>query len=161
MTDDDRTDLAAALVAVEARLGGTRVSAQAVAARRDGFSFTYRFALDAGTRMTYVDVSLSAKALTLWIHVTRDATVHSDVAPPEVRGELIDQELRDRLAAEFPVAISAQEGRLRVERPQWIESPGGIGHLADLALGLARRIEDAVARAEARRAAEGSPYRGR
>jgi len=161
VTDDDRRDLAIALVAAEARLSGMRSSGQAVTAQRDGFRFTYGFAVDSGARTTIVEVPLTTPLLTLWIHVTRDGTIHSDVTPPEVRGELIDQNLRDLLAAEFPVAVSANEGRLRVERAPWIESPGGIGKLTDLALGLARRIEDAVARAEARRAAEGSPYRGR
>jgi hypothetical protein len=161
VTDDDRSDLAIALVSAEARLRGSRVSGHAVTARVNGVPLTYRFMLDAGARVTHVDVPLSTTALTVWVHVTRDGTVHSDVDPPEVRAELFDQELRDLLAAEFPVAISVLEGRLRLERPQWIESPGGIGQLAELAAMLARRIEDAFARAEARRAAEGSPYRGR
>jgi hypothetical protein len=161
VTEADRSDLAIALITAEGRLGGTRVSGHAVTARVNGVVLTYRFMLDAGARVTHVDVPLSTATLTMWIHVTRDGTVHSDVDPPEVRAELLDQELRDLLAAAFPIAISVQEGRLRLERPSWIESPGGIHQLADLAAGLGVRIEDAFARAEARRAAQGSPYRGR
>lgn len=160
MTEDDRIDLAMALVAVEARLGGERSSGE-LATRVDGFPLTYRFTWESGNRVTHVDVPLGEPQLTLWLHVTRDATVHSDGDPEEVVRELVDVELRDRLAAEYPVTVSVMAGRLRLAKPQWIESPGAVAHLAGLAAELAARIGDAMVRVSARRAAEGSPYRGR
>ncbi|HKA87375.1 MAG TPA: hypothetical protein VKE22_06890, partial [Haliangiales bacterium] len=126
-----------------------------------GFPLTYRFTWEGGNRVTHIDVPLGEPQLTLWIHVTRDATVHSDGDPEEVVRELVDVDLRDRLAAEYPVTVSMTAGRLRLAKPQWIEAPGAVAHLAGLAADLAERIGEALVRVSARGAAEGSPYRGR
>jgi hypothetical protein len=160
VTEDDRIDLAMALVAAQARLGGERSSGE-LTTRVGGFPLVYRFTWEAGGRVTEVDVPLGEPGFTLWVHVTREATVHSDGDPEEVVREAVDADLRDRLAAEYPVTVSVVDGRLRLIKPHWVESPGAIARVATLAVDVAERIIDAFARVSARRAAEGSPYRGR
>src|SRR5262249_2099734 len=57
VTEDDRIDLAMALVAAQSRLGGERSSGE-LATHLGGFPLTYRFTWEAGQRVTQVDVPI-------------------------------------------------------------------------------------------------------
>jgi hypothetical protein len=171
------------LQAMADALGGSITSSNAVTARRHGVAVEYRFGdRGAGSNheaWTEVTAELPAHyPLTIRIERGRatpgnpvidielgtpvfDELFIVEAAPADVVRHLIDDKARTFLMAQPGLIELTTFGGLRFATPGWIADPTRAAELADFVAGLASRVRDAYAAANAAvpEPAAGSPYR--